>query len=83
MDVLTLASLQKKYKKMSEIENKVAKLSYSEPVLREKLAEMRDQNRALYEAIEGMSEKYMQYAELLTPLLETNQVTRNLLGAWL
>ena len=42
---------------------------------------MKDQNRALYEAIEGMSEKYMQYAELLTPLLETNQVTRNLLGA--
>ena len=66
---------------MGEIENKVAKLSYSEPVLREKLAEMRDQNRGLYEAIEGMSEKYMQYAELLTPLLETNQVTRNLLGA--
>ena len=82
MDVLTLASLQKKYKKMGEIENKVAKLSYSEPVLREKLAEMRDQNRGLYEAIEGMSEKYMQYAELLTPLLETNQVTHNLLGAW-
>ena len=48
MDVLTLASLQKKYKKMGEIENKVAKLSYSEPVLREKLAELRDQNRALY-----------------------------------
>jgi hypothetical protein len=27
-----------------------------------------------------MSEKYVQYAELLTPLLETENVTKNLLG---
>ena len=39
MDVLTLAALQKKYKKMGEIESRTAKLAYSEPILREKLAQ--------------------------------------------
>lgn len=29
-----------------------------------------------------MAEKYIQYSELLTPLLKTNEVTRNILGVW-
>ncbi len=37
INVLFVASLQKKYKKMEEIANKNAKLAYSEPILREKL----------------------------------------------
>jgi hypothetical protein len=44
------------------------------------LADLKDRNRGLYEAVEQMSEKYVQYSELLTPLLETHQVTKNLLG---
>jgi hypothetical protein len=34
INVLFVASLQKKYKKMEEIANKNAKLAYSEPILR-------------------------------------------------
>jgi len=29
-----------------------------------------------------MSEKYVQYADLLNPLLEAEKVTRSLLGVW-
>ena len=42
---------------------------------------MRDKNRALLESVEQIADKYVQYAELLTPLLETNLVTKNLLGS--
>jgi len=78
-----VASLQKKYKKMEEIANKTAKLMFSEPVLREKLVDVRDKNKGLFEAIEQLAEKYLQYSELLTPLLKSNEVTKNILGAWL
>lgn len=67
--MLIVASLQKKYKKMEEIANKTAKLAYSEPILREKLNEVREKNRALFESVEQIADKYVQYAELLTPLL--------------
>ena len=76
-----VASLQKKYKKMEEIANKTAKLMFSEPVLREKLVDVRDKNKVLFEAIEQLAEKYLQYSELLTPLLKSNEVTKNILGA--
>jgi len=76
-----VASLQKKYKKMEEIANKTAKLMFSEPVLREKLVDVRDKNKGLFEAIEQLAEKYLQYSELLTPLLKSNEVTKNILGA--
>ena len=81
IDVLVVASLQKKYKKMEEIANKTAKLMFSEPVLREKLVDVRDKNKVLFEAIEQLAEKYLQYSELLTPLLKSNEVTKNILGA--
>jgi len=81
IDVLVVASLQKKYKKMEEIANKTAKLMFSEPVLREKLVDVRDKNKGLFEAIEQLAEKYLQYSELLTPLLKSNEVTKNILGA--
>ena len=81
VDVLVVASLQKKYKKMEEIANKNAKLAYSEPILREKLNDIRDRNRALFESIEQLAEKYVKYSELLTPLLDANLVTKNLLGS--
>lgn len=55
IDVLIVASLQKKYKKMEEISNKTAKLAYSEPILREKLNEVKDKNEALLQSIELMS----------------------------
>ncbi len=48
VDVLVVASLQKKYKKMEEIANKTAKLAFSEPILREKLNDIRDKNRTLF-----------------------------------
>ena len=67
---------------MEEIANKTAKISYSEPILREKLNDIRDKNRNLFESIEQLAEKYVQYTELLTPLLEANLVTKNLLGNW-
>jgi hypothetical protein len=72
IDVLVVASLQKKYKKMEEIANKTARLMFSEPVLREKLVDVRDKNKGLFEAIEQLAEKYIQYSELLTPLLKSN-----------
>jgi len=56
---------------------------FSEPVLREKLVDVRDKNKVLFEAIEQLAEKYLQYSELLTPLLKSNEVTKNILGAWL
>jgi len=56
---------------------------FSEPVLREKLVDVRDKNKGLFEAIEQLAEKYLQYSELLTPLLKSNEVTKNILGAWL
>lgn len=62
MDVLAVAALQKKYKKMEEIANKTARLAFSEPVLREKLNEVRERNQALFESIEQMTEKYVQYS---------------------
>ena len=34
VDVLKIASLQKKYKKCEEITNKTARLMYQEPILR-------------------------------------------------
>ena len=55
IDVLIVASLQKKYKKMEENSNKTAKLAYSEPILREKLNEVKDKNEALLQSIELMS----------------------------
>ena len=81
MDVLAVAALQKKYRKMEEIGNKSARLAFSEPVLREKLGEVRERNQALLESVEQLAEKYVQYSELLTPLLATNLVTKNLLGS--
>jgi len=66
---------------MEEIANKTAKLMFSEPVLREKLVDVRDKNKGLFEAIEQLAEKYLQYSELLTPLLKSNEVTKNILGA--
>jgi hypothetical protein len=33
-DVLKIAALQKKYKKLEEVSNKTAKLMYQEPILR-------------------------------------------------
>jgi uncharacterized phosphosugar-binding protein len=62
VDVLVVASLQKKYKKMEEIANKTAKLAFSEPILREKLNDIRDKNRTLFESIEQLAEKYVQYS---------------------
>ena len=79
IDLLGVTALQKKYKKMDEIANKTAKLSFSEPILREKLVDMKEKNQNLLESVQQMSEKYMQYADLLNPLLDANQVTRNLL----
>jgi hypothetical protein len=79
IEALQVSALQKKYRKMDEISNKTAKLSYSEPILREKLEHLREQNRGLLESIQQMGEKYVQYADVLTPLLEVNSVTRNLL----
>lgn len=64
---------------MDEIANKTAKLSFSEPILREKLDNLKEQNRSLLESIQQMGEKYVQYTDVLTPLLEVNVVTRNLL----
>lgn len=49
--------------------NKTAKLMYAEPILRERLVDLKEKNRSLFEAVEQMSEKYVQYAELLSPLL--------------
>ena len=74
-----MSALQKKYRKMDEIANKTAKLSFSEPILREKLDNLKEQNRSLLESIQQMGEKYVQYTDVLTPLLEVNVVTRNLL----
>ena len=79
IDLLGVTALQKKYKKMDEIANKTAKLSFSEPILREKLVDMKEKNQNLLESVQQMGEKYMQYADLLNPLLDANQVTRNLL----
>lgn len=75
LDVLKITALQKKYKKLEEISNKTAKLMYSEPILREKLSEVRDRNLQLVGAVEQIADKYAQYAELLTPLLETHKIT--------
>ena len=80
--MLQVTALQKKYKKMDEIANKTAKLGFSEPILREKLVDMKDKNNGLFESIQQMCEKYVQYADLLSPLLETNNVTQNLLDKW-
>ena len=76
---MQVSALQKKYRKMDEIANKTAKLSFSEPILREKLDNLKEQNRSLLESIQQMGEKYVQYTDVLTPLLEVNVVTRNLL----
>lgn len=79
---MQVSALQKKYRKMDEIANKTAKLSFSEPILREKLDNLKEQNRSLLESIQQMGEKYVQYTDVLTPLLEVNVVTRNLLDKW-
>jgi hypothetical protein len=57
-----VTALQKKYKKMGEISDKTAKLSYSEPILREKLVDIKEKNNALCDAVQQMAEKYMQYS---------------------
>lgn len=67
---------------MEEISNKTAKLMFSEPILREKLTDLKEKNRGLFEAVQQMAEKYAQYAEVLTPLLESDNVTRKLLDKW-
>lgn len=46
--VLSVSALQKKYKKMEEISNKTAKLMFSEPILRERLGDLKERNRGLY-----------------------------------
>lgn len=43
-DVLKIAALQKRYKKLEEVSNKTAKLMYQEAILREKLEETKDKN---------------------------------------
>lgn len=35
---------------------------------------------SLFEAVDLLSQKYVQYSELLNPLLDANKVTKNLLG---
>ncbi len=59
---MAVSALQKKYKKMEEISNKTAKLMFSEPILREKLTDLKEKNRGLFEAVQQMAEKYAQYA---------------------
>ena len=44
IDILKIASLQKKYKKCEEMSNRTAKLMYQEPILREKLEQMKVKN---------------------------------------
>lgn len=51
---------------------------YQEPILREKLEETKSKNGDLYRAIEQLSEKYVQYSELLNPLLEINSITHHI-----
>lgn len=62
IDLLNVAALQKKYKKMEDISNKTAKLMFSEPILRERLDELKEKNRSLFDSIQQMSEKYVQYS---------------------
>lgn len=59
--MLSVSALQKKYKKMEEISNKTAKLMFSEPILRERLMDLKERNRVLFESIHQMGEKYVQY----------------------
>lgn len=47
---------------------------YQEPVLREKLGDMKIKNDQLYGVIEQFTEKYAQYADLFAPLLETHGI---------
>ena len=47
---------------------------YQEPILRERLEEMKVKNNELYAVIEQFTEKYAQYGDLFTPLLETHSI---------
>ena len=49
--VLKVAALQKRHKKYDEMMNKTAKLMYQEPILREKLADLKDKNDQIFQAI--------------------------------
>lgn len=48
VDILQIASMQKKYKKCEELANKTAKLAYQEPILRQKLEEIKEKNNDLF-----------------------------------
>lgn len=74
VDVLEIAALQKKYKKCEEISNKTGKLMFPAPVLKEKLSEIKDKNNELFSVVEQLKDKYAQYADLFTPLLDTHKI---------
>ncbi len=75
VDILKIASLQKKYKKCEEVLNNVRpKLMYQEVILKEKLQELKNKNNELFGVIEQFMEKYAQYADLFVPLLETHKI---------
>ena len=73
-DVLKLAVLQKKYKKLDDIGNKTAKLMYQEQTLRDKLEQVKDKNEGLFRAIDQLKDKYPQYGGLLEPILEIHNL---------
>lgn len=47
---------------------------FQEPILRNKLEEMKNKNNELFSVVEQLMDKYAQYADLFSPLLETHKI---------
>lgn len=51
---------------------------FQEPILRERLQEIKTKNNELFTVVEQLMDKYGQYADLFAPLLETHKVSANI-----
>ena len=58
MDKLEVFVSQKTYNTISEIINKQRRLEFQEPVLRQKLSELKEKNNVICECIDEVAEKF-------------------------
>ena len=77
MDKLEVFVSQKTYNTISEIINKQRRLEFQEPVLRQKLSELKEKNNIICECIDEVAEKFPEYRNILGLLSRARDVGPN------
>lgn len=77
MEKLGVFVSQKTYNTISEVINKHKRLEFQEPVLRQKLSELKEKNNIICECIDEVAEKFPEYRNILELLSRSRDVAPN------